>query len=74
MRVLVGSLLCTQWPSPSLESVQQWFAGFAEVESHIYVRVFWMHLNFDGFSDETIHVAGFCGEDIYSLAHHLCKM
>jgi len=22
-----------------------------------------MHLYFDGFSDETIHVAGFCGEE-----------
>jgi hypothetical protein len=29
------------------------------VESPISVDVIWMHLNFDGFSDGTIHVAGF---------------
>jgi hypothetical protein len=38
--------------------MQQWFAGFAEDESPISVDVVWMHLNFDGFSDETIHVVG----------------
>ena len=35
------------------------FTGFAEVESSISVDVIWMHLNFDGFSDETIRVAGY---------------
>jgi hypothetical protein len=39
--------------------MQQGFPGFAQVESPISVHVIWMHLNFDGFSDETIHVAGF---------------
>jgi hypothetical protein len=40
--------------------MQQGLPGFAAVESPISVDVIWMHLNFDGFSDETIHVAGFC--------------
>ena len=46
------------WLSVFLE--QQGLPGFAEVESPISVDVTWMHLNSDGFSDETIHVAGFC--------------
>ena len=29
--------------------------------------VIWMHLNFDGFSDETIHVAGFCRQEFSVL-------
>ena len=56
----VGSLCYTWWLSVSLEVMQQGLPGFAEVESPISVNVIWMHLNFDGFSDETIHVAGFC--------------
>ena len=59
MRVRVGSLLCTQWLSAFLEVMQQRLPGFAEVQSPISVDVIWMHLNFDDFSDETIHVAGF---------------
>jgi len=47
------------WLSVFLEVMQQGFPGFAEVESPISVNVIWMYLNFDGFSDETIHVAGF---------------
>jgi hypothetical protein len=39
VRVRVGSLLCTQWLSAFLESMQQWFAGFAEAESPISVDV-----------------------------------
>ena len=39
--------------------MQQRLPGFAVVESSISVDVIWMHLNFDGFSDETIHVAGY---------------
>ena len=58
MRVRVGSLLCTQLLSAFLEFMQQWLPGFAEVESPISVDVIWMHLSFDGFSDETIYVAG----------------
>ena len=42
-----------------LEVMQQRLPAFAEVESPISVNVIWMQLNFDGFSDETIHVAGF---------------
>ena len=48
------------WLSVLLEVMQQGLPGFAEAESPISVNVIWMHLNFDGFSDETIHVAGFC--------------
>jgi hypothetical protein len=48
------------WLSVFLEVMQQGLPGFAEVESPISVDAIWMHLNFDGFSDETIHVAGFC--------------
>ena len=33
----------------------------------ISVDVVWMHLNFDGFSDETIHVAGLCREEFSVL-------
>ena len=47
------------WLSVFLEVMQQGFPGFAEVEYPISVNVIWMHLNFDGFSVETIHVAGF---------------
>ena len=42
-----------------LEDMQQGFPRFAEVESPISVNVIWMHLNFDGFSEGRIHVAGF---------------
>ena len=59
MRVRVGSLLCTQWLSAFLEVMQQRLPGFAEVQSPISVDVIWMNLNFDDFSDETIHVACF---------------
>jgi hypothetical protein len=48
------------WLSVFLEVMQQGLPGFAEVETPISVDVIWMHFNFDGFSDETIHVAGFC--------------
>ena len=61
--VRVGSLCYTWWLSLFLKFMQQWLPGYAEVESRISVDVIWMHLNFDGFSDETIHVAGFCGEE-----------
>jgi len=47
------------WLSPLFEFVQQWFPRFAEIEAPISVNVNWMHLYFDGFSDEMIHVAGF---------------
>jgi hypothetical protein len=57
----VGSLFYIRWPSLFLEFVQQWFPGFAEVESHISVNVIRMHFYFDGFSDEAIHVDGFGG-------------
>ena len=53
------TVLCW-WLSVFLEVRQQGFPGIAEVESPISVNVIWMHLNFDGFSDKTIHVAGFC--------------
>jgi len=47
------------WLSVFLEVMRQELPGFAEAESPISVNVIWMNLNFDGFSDETIHVAGF---------------
>ena len=47
--------------------MQHRFAGFAEVESPISFEVIWMHLNFDGFSDETIHVADFRREELSVL-------
>ena len=55
------------WLSLFLEFMQQWLPEFAEVESPISVDVIWMHLNFDGFSDETIHVAGFHREELRVL-------
>jgi hypothetical protein len=35
----VGSLCYIRWPSLFLEFLQQWFPGFAEVESPISVNV-----------------------------------
>jgi hypothetical protein len=49
----VESLYYTWWLSLFLEVTQQRLPGFAEVESPISVDVIWMHLNFDGFSDDT---------------------
>ena len=63
----VGSLYYTRWQSLFLEFMQQWLPVFAEVEFPISVDVIWMHLNFDGFSDETIHVASFCREELSVL-------
>jgi hypothetical protein len=51
--------------------MQQRLPGFAEVESPISVDVIWLHLNFDGFSDETIHVAGFCRQEFSVKSRHL---
>ena len=65
--VQVESLYYTWWLSVFLEVMQQRLPGFAEVESPISVDVIWMHLNFDGFSYETIHVAGFCREEFSFL-------
>ena len=62
-RVRVGLLLCTGWLSPLFEFMQQWFPRFAEIEAPISVHVIWMHLYFYGFSDETVHVAGFWREE-----------
>ena len=59
MRVRVGSQWCNRRMTPFLEFVWQWFPGSAEVETPISVDVIRMHLYFDGFSDETIHVASF---------------
>ena len=50
-----------------LEVMQQGLPGFAEVDSPISVDVIWMHLNFDGFSNETIHVAGLCRQEFSVL-------
>ena len=59
MRVRVGSLWCTRRIPPLLEFVQQRLPGSAEFESPISVDVIRMHLYFDGFPDEPIHVASF---------------
>jgi hypothetical protein len=42
-RVRVGSLYYIRWPSLFLEFVQQWFPGFAEVQSPMSVNVIRMH-------------------------------
>jgi len=47
--------------------MQQRIPGFAEVDSPISVDVICLHLNFDVFSDETIHVASFCREELSVL-------
>jgi len=60
----VGSLYYTRWLSLFLDFKQQWLPGFAEVESPISVDVICMHLNFDGFSDEMIHVVSFRREEL----------
>ena len=44
------------WLSGFLEVVQQGLPVFAEDGSPISVYVIWMHLNFDGFSDETVNI------------------
>ena len=61
--VRVGLLLSIGWLFPLFEFMKQWFLRFAETEAAISVNVVWMHLYFDGFSDEMIHVAGFCGKE-----------
>jgi hypothetical protein len=65
--VRVGSLCYTWWLSVFLEFMKQWLAGFAEAESPISVDVIWMHLDFDFFSDERTHVAGFCRKEFSVL-------
>ena len=62
-----GSLCYTGWLSVFLGVMQQGLPGFAEVESPICVDVIWMHLNIDGFSDGTIHVAGLCTQEFSVL-------
>jgi len=52
--------------------MKQWFPRFAEIEAPISVSVIWMHLYFDDFSDEMIHVAGFCVRGVWF--HLLMKM
>ena len=59
----VGLLLCIGWLSPLFELMKQWFPRFAKIEAPISGNVIGMHLYFDGFSDETIHVACFCGDE-----------
>ena len=59
MRVRVGLLLYVGGLSPLFEFMKQWFPRFAEIEAPIPVHVISIHLYFDGFSDETIHVAIF---------------
>ena len=61
----VGLLLCIGWLSPFFEFMKQWFPRFAEIEAPISVNVIWMHLYFDGFSDETIHVAVYPTQSIH---------
>ena len=63
MRVQVGLLLRFGWLSPLFEFMKQWLSSFAEIEAPVSVHVVWKHLHFYGFSDETIHVAGFCGKE-----------
>ena len=63
----VGSLCYARGLSLFVEFMQQWLPGFAEVESAISVDVIWTHLNFDDFSNETIHVAGFRTEELSVL-------
>ena len=58
-----GILLCTGWLSPLSEFMKECFPRFSEIEAPISVNIIWMHLYFDGFSDETIHLASFCREE-----------
>jgi hypothetical protein len=46
--------------SPFLEFMYQWFPRLAEGQAIFSVDVVWMHLNFNRFPDETIHVSSFC--------------
>ena len=66
----VGSLYYTRWLPLFLEFMKQWLPGFAEVESPISVDVIWMHHNFDGFSDETIHVADLLIRESIEITMH----
>ena len=49
------------------QCMQQWFPGITEVEASFSVHIVGMHLYFNGFSDEAIHVSGFCREDFSIL-------
>ena len=62
MRVWVGLLLCVGWLSPLFEFMKQWFPRFAEIEAPHLCSCYLDASLFDGFSDETIDVAGFCGD------------
>jgi len=54
---------CFGWLSPLFQFMKQWFPRFAEIQAPISDNVIWMHLSFVDFSDETIHLADFCGEE-----------
>ena len=43
------------------------FQDLLRLKTPISVDVIWMHLDFDGFSDETIYVASFLGEEFSIL-------
>ena len=58
--VLGGCLL-------SLSLCSSGFQDLLRLNPPITVDVIWMHLNFDGFSDETINVAGFCRKEFSVL-------
>ena len=58
--VRVGSLCYTVGCLFFLRLCSRGFQDLLRLNPPISVDVIWMHLNFDGFSDDTIHVAGFC--------------
>ena len=64
---VVGFLGYITGLSPVFQHMQQWFAGTAAVEASFSVHIVGMHLYFNGFSDEAIHVSGFSREDFCVL-------
>jgi len=61
--------LCFRWLSPFFKQVQKGFIRSAQVQSIISLHVVWVHFQFIGFPDESVHVSSFCEKKfLYLLA------
>jgi hypothetical protein len=63
----VSDLLCCRWLSPFFKQVQKGFPRSAQGQSIISLHAVWVHFQFNGFPDESVHVSGFCGKKICIL-------
>ena len=63
----VSDLLCCRWLSPFFKQVQKGFPRSSHGQSIISLHAVWVHFQFNGFPDESIHVSGFCGNKLRTL-------